>query len=248
VNQVAPDQRATNEIEHGRLLAAGDTEDTWGWDTPAGRARARRRAQMIVRTAGLRPGVRALEIGCGTGMFTSLFAESGAEIVGVDISGDLLARARERGLPEERVQFVEARFEDYTAGDRFDAVIGSSVLHHLDLDAAVPQIFDLLGSGGRMSFAEPNLLNPQVYLSLRFRSLPMFWYVSPDETAFLRWSLKKRVDIAGFEGVEIVPHEWLHPATPPGWIRMVSAMGRGLERTPGVREFAGSHLITARRP
>lgn len=248
MNQVAPDQRATNEIEHGRLLAAGDTEDTWGWDTPAGRARARRRAQMIVRTAGLRPGVRALEIGCGTGMFTSLFAESGAEIVGVDISGDLLAHARKRKLPAERVAFVESRFEDYAEEGRFDAVIGSSVLHHLDLEAAVPRTFELLRSGGRMSFAEPNLLNPQVYLSLRFRSLPMFWYVSPDETAFLRWRLKKRAESAGFEDIEIVPHEWLHPATPPGWIQIVSALGQRLERTPLVREFAGSHLITARRP
>ena len=75
-------QRAKNEIIHGEMLAQGDTEAIWGWETPAGRLRAERRAGLIAAGAGLRPGVRALEIGCGTGMFTAMFAQTGAQIIG----------------------------------------------------------------------------------------------------------------------------------------------------------------------
>src|SRR5947209_2941817 len=77
--------RANHEILHGRKLAAGHAETTWGWGTPAGKQRASRRAAMIAHGARLGPGVRALEIGCGTGLFTECFALSGAEIVAVDI-------------------------------------------------------------------------------------------------------------------------------------------------------------------
>ena len=117
--------RAKGEIAHGKRLSMGDAEMTWGWGTPAGKLRARRRADLIMEGAALGPGVRALEIGCGTGMFTGMFAASGAELLAVDISEDLLVKARERGIP--RARFIAKRFEECDVDGPFDAVIGSSV-------------------------------------------------------------------------------------------------------------------------
>ncbi len=88
--------QAQNEINHGILLSQGDTEAIWGWGTPAGRWRAWRRASLIARGAQLAPGKQVLEIGCGTGMFTEMFARSGASIVAVDISARLLGKAYAR--------------------------------------------------------------------------------------------------------------------------------------------------------
>src|SRR5258706_15954126 len=102
--------RVANEVEHGKYLAAGSAEDIWGWGTPAGRLRARRRATLIVEGAQLGPKTKAVEIGCGTGLFTEMFAQSGAEIVAVDLSPDLLEVARRRNLT--RVRFLEKSFED----------------------------------------------------------------------------------------------------------------------------------------
>lgn len=85
--------RAEHEIHHGELLASKDTELIWGWGTPAGRVRATRRAKLIGRGAKLGPNVHVLEIGCGTGMFTEMFAQTRARIVAVDISPDLLKKA-----------------------------------------------------------------------------------------------------------------------------------------------------------
>lgn len=234
------------EINHGQSLAAKDTEFLWGWSTSAGRLRAHRRAKLISEVAGLKPSMTVLEIGCGTGNFTELFAKSGAKIVAIDISPDLLAKAKDRCLPEEQISFINDRFEDSRVPGPFDAVIGSSVLHHLDLAQALPRAYDLLVPGGKFCFAEPNMANPQVFLERKFRWL--YPYVSPDETAFLRWTLRTSLLQVGFRDVEITPFDWLHPAVPASFIRKANVLGMFLERIPGLREFAGSLLIHARKP
>jgi 2-polyprenyl-3-methyl-5-hydroxy-6-metoxy-1,4-benzoquinol methylase len=243
-----PSTRKDNEIAHGRMLAGDDPEMLWGWKTPAGRARAARRAALIAEAGGLGPGRRVLEIGCGTGMFTEMFAGSGAEIVAVDISGDLLARARERKLPPARVRFLEKRFEECEVDGPFDAVIGSSILHHLEVDPSLAKIRKLLKPGGTLCFAEPNYLNPQVFMERKFTFLrkSLFSYVSPDETAFVRGPLRSRLEKAGFAEIRIVPFDWLHPSTPERLVPLVDRLGRVIERVPLLREFAGSLLIRAR--
>jgi 2-polyprenyl-3-methyl-5-hydroxy-6-metoxy-1,4-benzoquinol methylase len=239
-------QRSQHEIEHGKKLAQDDTELLWGWGTPAGRLRAQRRADLIANGAHLQPGIQALEIGCGTGMFTEMFAETGAHLVAVDLSPDLLEKARNRNLPPDKVQFLEKRFEDCEVEAPFDAIIGSSILHHLDLEAALTKIYALLKPGGIMSFAEPNMLNPQVFIMFKFRR----WFpeISPDENAFLRWKLKKILQKSGFEQIEITPFDWLHPSTPEKFISVTRRVGSWLERTPGLRQLAGSLYIRANRP
>lgn len=238
--------RAAREVEFGKRLAAGSAEDIWGWGSPAGRLRTKRRAAMIARGAGLRAGADVMEIGCGAGTFTELFAAYGPKITAVEISPDLLEIARARNLPRDQVVFVEKRFEDIEGQGRFDAVIGSSVLHHLDLDPALKTIFALLKHGGRLSFTEPNMLNPQVFIERRFRRF--FPGVSPDETAFFRRALQKLLRETGFDEISVKPFDWLHPAVPETLIGVVSGIGRALEAIPGVREFSGSLWINARKP
>jgi 2-polyprenyl-3-methyl-5-hydroxy-6-metoxy-1,4-benzoquinol methylase len=177
-------------------------------------------------------------------MFTTAFAESGAEIVAVDLSPDLLTLAAKRNLP--RVRFIQKNFEDCELEGPFDAVIGSSVLHHLDIDRALPSMFNLLKPGGRLSFAEPNMLNPQVFCERHFRRF--FPQVSPDETAFVRGRLRRRLQASGFVAISIRPFDWLHPSTPPSLISVVSMAGRLLEKAWPASEFAGSLSIRAVRP
>jgi SAM-dependent methyltransferase len=233
-----------HEIEHGRYLASGAAEEIWGWGTPAGQLRAKRRAGLIIQGADLAPSSVALEIGCGTGLFTEMFASTTSHIIAVDISPDLLKIARDKGIPG--VTFLEKSFEDWDGNEAFDAVIGNSILHHLDLERALPKIFDLLKPGGRLSFAEPNMLNPQIYCERHFRRF--FPQVSPDETAFVRTRFHTSLQQIGFTTITIQPFDWLHPATPPFLIPLVSAVGRICESVWPVREFAGSLQIKARRP
>jgi SAM-dependent methyltransferase len=239
---------ADHEIAHGKRLAQHDPELVWGWGTPAGRLRAIRRAEVIASGAGLGPGVRALEIGCGTGLFTEMFAQTGVELIALDISADLLKKARAREILSDKVQFLEGRFEESDIGGPFDAVVGSSILHHLDLETALPRIFELLKPGGVMSFAEPNMLNPQILFQKNVPWLKKRMGDSPDETAFVRWRIHARLLKAGFQKVEITPFDWLHPTTPAPLIRVVRSLGCVLEKMPVMREFAGSLHILCCRP
>ncbi|MDY7035586.1 MAG: class I SAM-dependent methyltransferase [Thermodesulfobacteriota bacterium] len=241
--------RAEDEIAHSKMLAQRDPEFIWGWGKPAGRLRAKRRAKLIIRGAQLGPDVRALEIGCGSGMFTEMFAESGAWLLAVDISSDLLKRAQSRNIPNDKVQFLNKSFEDCDFDGKFDAVIGSSVLHHLDIARVLPKIYSVLKPGGIMSFAEPNMLNPQVFIERKFSAfIPCLWYVSGYETALIRWKFRNLLLEAGFEDVKITPFDWLHPSTPFPLIQLISVIGRSLEKIPGFREFAGSLYICCSRP
>ena len=145
------------------------------------------------------------------------------------------------------MQFLQARFEDLEPEGPFDAVIGSSVLHHLDLDEALARIATVLPSGGRFSFAEPNMLNPQIFAERHVDYVRKRLHVSPDETAFVRWTLARTLARAGFTDIRIVPFDWLHPFTPAPCIPIVQALGRCLEAIPFAREFSGSLQIACVR-
>ncbi len=243
-----PGTRFEHEREHGRLLASHGAEDIWGWGSPAGQVRARRRAALIATGARLAPGRRVLEVGCGTGLFTEVFASSGAQIVAVDISEELLVIARRRGLPADRVRFLAKPFEECRVDGPFDAVLGSSILHHLEMDQSLPKLFALLAPGGWFSFAEPNMMNPQICAQKNIPWLKARMGDSPDETAFVRWRLARQLGAHGFADIRITPFDWLHPAIPKPLIPPVRLFGALLEKIPLAREFSGSLIIVARRP
>lgn len=239
-------ERVKHEIEHGEFLARHGADDVWYWLLPGGKRRAQRRATFFLEH--LRPGIRALELGCGTGMFTRLCAPSGAAIVAIDLSEPLLRDARSRtassNVTYEVADAHALRYHDAT----FDVVYGSSVLHHLELAPALNESHRVLCHGGRIVFAEPNMLNPQIFAERHIGWIRRRTGTSPDETAFIRFSLMRQLAKAGFSRIEVVPHDFLHPATPASLIALVEKLGRLLERTPIVREIAGSLVIRAVKP
>ncbi|HKC12948.1 MAG TPA: methyltransferase domain-containing protein [Vicinamibacteria bacterium] len=241
------DGRLAREIEHHRKIAE-KAEIIWNWESPAGQRRAERRAALFIRHARLEPGQRALELGCGTGVFLERAARSGAEIRGLDLSEDLLAKAGARLATCLNVALDQGNAEAMPYPDaHFDAVYGSSVLHHLDLDQALRESYRVLKPGGRVVFAEPNILNPQVAVMFHFRLTKEYFGVSPDEMAFSRFRARASLKRTGFAEIQVDPFDFLHPATPPAWLGWVAGLGSLLEQVPLAREVAGSLLLRARK-
>lgn len=239
--------RLAREIEHHREIA-DRAEIIWNWDSPSGRHRADRRGELFVRHARLGPGTRALELGCGTGEFLRRVAHSGAEIRGIDLSQHLLARARVRAAAFPDVSLVCGNAEQLPYPDAsFDAVYGSSVLHHLDLPRALGEVFRVLRPGGRLVCTEPNLVNPQVAFMFHFGLTKRYFGVSPDEIAFTRARAQVALWEAGFRRSCVRPFDFLHPVTGQSWVSRVAWLGARLERIPFVRELSGSLLILAER-
>lgn len=236
-------ERIANEIEHGRFLAQHRAGEVWNWEGPAGKLRWARRVKML--SSHIRSGMTVLELGCGTGYFTQELARCGADIVAVDVSPDLLEIARANwSAPNVRYEIQNA-YELSYPGDAFDSVVGSSVLHHLEIEEALRQIHRVLRPGGTMFFTEPNMLNPQIVIQKNVPWVKQRLGDSPDETAFFRWRLRRLLEVTGFSGVRINPFDFLHPKTPTTLIGGMDAIGRFLEGLPVISEFAGSLYIRA---
>lgn len=235
--------RLQREIEHGRYLVAHGAGEIWNWEGPAGQIRWRRRVRML--TQDIRRGMNVLELGCGTAYFTRELARTGATITAIDISPELLAAAQEQCRSTNVTFEIQNAYALNYPEASFDAVVGSSVLHHLSIGQAVPQIYRVLRSGGIIRFTEPNMLNPQIAVQKNVKAVKRRLGDSPDESAFFRWSLARLLHKAGFRQVHVVPFDFLHPRLPQGLISPVQTIGRLFEKLPLVSEIAGSLYIRA---
>ena len=98
--------------------------------------------RTILATAGVRPGMRVLDLGSGAGDVAFVAAElagPAGEVVGIDQSPDAVAkataRAGQRGL--SNVRFVAGDIHDPAPDGPFDAIIGRLVLMYVPDPAAV---------------------------------------------------------------------------------------------------------------
>lgn len=240
--------RLLHEIEHGKKLTRKGAESIWNWSSPAGQRRADRRAGYLFSVGKIGEGDRVLEIGCGTGLFTRKVWElSKANITATDLSEDLLSIAKQQdGIGSGDYQIGDAmdlQFPNKT----FDVVFGSSILHHLDFDRSLREIFRVLKVGGRMVFAEPNMLNPQIFIQKNIPFIKRWLGDSPDETAIIRWRFAKIMKKIGFSNIKIFTYDFLHPSTPKSLIGIVNTLGIFIENIPLLKEIAGSVVIYGER-
>jgi ubiquinone/menaquinone biosynthesis C-methylase UbiE len=114
----------------------------------------------IVKRMTARPIQNLLDAGTGTGRMLELLAPFARRAVGVDVSPEMLAIARDRLLRENFKQ-VQVRLADtyrlpFTGDtDAFDAVLFHQVLHYLDdPGAAVVEAARVMAPGGRLLIAD----------------------------------------------------------------------------------------------
>ena len=235
-------KRLDHEIAHGEKMGT-DAEAIWNWTSGAGKVRAERRAKYLIDLGKFSSTDRVLEIGCGTAIFTEkVYQATHAKITAIDISEILLAQARLK-LPNVEFKTGDAMnmsFDD----ESFEGVFGSSVIHHLDIEKSLREIFRVLKTGsGRMIFAEPNMLNPQIFVQKNVPAIKEWLGDSPDETAVVRWKLAQQMKEIGFKNIKIFPYDFLHPSVPEFLIGTVRGIGKIIEQIPLLREIAGSVII-----
>ncbi len=96
-------------------------------------------------------GKRVLEVGCGAGSSSVMFALRGASVVAVDLTEDALFTTRQKfQLLELPGEVLQADAEELPFGDAtFDVVFSSGVLHHTpNTDQAIHEIDRVLKPGG----------------------------------------------------------------------------------------------------
>lgn len=101
-----------------------------------------------------------LDLGCGTGSMTLALARRGYDMVGVDLSPDMLARARERAYEDERTHNILFLLQDMRSFELYGtvqaAVCTLDGINHLtsarDLDATLALLHNYIEPQGLFIF------------------------------------------------------------------------------------------------
>jgi len=106
----------------------------------------------VADLAGLRPGSRVLEIGCGTGQASESLARAGYDVVALDLGASMVALARENLAAFANVRVEHATFEDWSVpGEPFDLVFSATAWHWVDPAVRVGRARAALRPGGALA-------------------------------------------------------------------------------------------------
>lgn len=177
-------------------------------------------AEILIDCAGPKPGERVLDVGCGAGATTVMFAKAVAPngfALGLDVSGPMLGRAREvapKGLPLDFV-LADATVHPLEPAS-FDLLASRfGVMFFADPVASFTNLHRALKPSGRVAFAcwrEPKE-NPWMMAPLMavYKHVPKMPPVGPEEPGPFAFASEERVTRilkgAGFVDVAMEPHD-----------------------------------------
>ena len=94
------------------------------------------------------PGERILDLGCGTGYLTNIIALSGAEVVGIDSSLEMISKAK---LQYPELKFKVQSATEFHFDEPFNAIFSNAVLHWvLEKEKAIECLYRNLKRSGRL--------------------------------------------------------------------------------------------------
>lgn len=131
-----------------------------------------------------------LDFGCGNGWLSILLGRLGNRVYGIDISGEMIKKAKQLAEASEVTSntiFMEIAAEGLDFPDAsFDMIVGSSILHHTELESTLRNIRKVLKGSGRAIFMEP--MNQNIFLKLWRFMTP--WRRSKTEKALTAEDIK----------------------------------------------------------
>ncbi|SRR6266403_1045246 len=239
-------KRDQNEIEHFTKI----DHVWWGLKTPAGQKRYDNKFKKFKTMCDSKNARMILEVGCGIGDFTKrlrAIKNKTTKITAIDVTPRLIKNAK-KNITQKNIEFrVDSLHKLSFKNNVFDIVCGISILHHVNLQKSLSEIYRVLKPNGEIFFTEPNMINPVNFLGLHLPFLRKKMEFSPDETAFRRWVLKNELKKRGFKTIKVANYDFLHPNTPKKFIPFVEKLGNMLEKLPLIKEISGSLIIYAKK-
>jgi len=106
-------------------------------------------------------GKRVLDAGCGTGFYTKWLVKQGADVLGIDVSDEMLSHAVEQ--VGDRAEFKQADLGeplDFVAANSFDGIVSALALSYIrDWEQVFSEFNRILTSGGFLVFSTGHPLN-----------------------------------------------------------------------------------------
>jgi SAM-dependent methyltransferase len=198
----------------------------------------------LVAFAALPPGASVLDAGCGPGLVAEAFLAAGCHVTGVDLSAEMIARARARCARfGERAHFEHGALGALPAAPIHDAAVSRLVIHHVPDPLAFLRAQIARVRPGGVVVASDHIADPDPERARWQQRIE----VARDTTHMRNLSSGELVDAfarAGLEGVSLVEEaaeldfdEWFDrgtPARPKEEVRamLLSGTGRGFEPVP----------------
>ena len=154
--------------------------------------------EALVQRIGVKPGMKVLDLGCGDGTTALPEAKLGAEVLGVDISSNLVAagnrRAKEQGLTNLKFQEGDASNLEQLPDKAFDLVVSifGAMFAPRPFDVA-KEMVRVTGAGGRIVMGnwipgDPTLVAQILKISSSYTPPPPEGFVSP-----MTWGVESNV-------------------------------------------------------
>lgn len=214
--------------------------------------RYERRSRLIMSEMNINLSGDILEIGCGQGEMSHFIAEhSKMNVLGTDLCMPFIEEANNRySLPNLTFDILDFNYPEKLQGKKFDYIVGNGILHHLynQIDETFANLKNLLKDGGKIIFIEPNLVNPYCFVifgtTKYFRNLAK---LEPDEKAFTKCFLRKKLKNAGYKNLKISNVDFLLPIIPDFLIKPSIVIGNVAEKTPLLKLMSQSVFICAEK-
>jgi ubiquinone/menaquinone biosynthesis C-methylase UbiE len=211
--------------------------------------RMRRRTDLLISEMEKPEHKSVMEIGCGTGEIAFWMAEKiPAKVLSTDLCVPFIEEAAKKyKLPNLRYEVLDFNKADEFKGETFDYIVGNGILHHLyyHLDECFINMRKLLKDNGKLIFMEPNIYNPYVHLIFSYAGLRKKANLEPDEMAFSRSFITKKLQGLGYKDVKVEYRDFLLPGIPDFLITPSIVIGDVLEKLPMVNRVTQSIFITA---
>lgn len=128
-----------------RSGSAGQVWDPQGYDTTAGYVSAYGSDLLTLLAA--QAGETVLDLGCGTGTLTAQIAATGAHVIGLDASAEMIRLAQEQ---HPQLTFLIGEGQTFALPEPVDAVFSNAALHWIKPpEAVVRSVAAALKPGGR---------------------------------------------------------------------------------------------------
>jgi SAM-dependent methyltransferase len=177
-------------------------------------------SDRLIAVAAPKPGDRVIDVGCGCGATTIDFAarvSPGGEVLGLDVSEPMLARARERAARDLPIRFERADATVYDFEPNGADLVASrfGVMFFADPARSFANLRKGLKPGGRLVFAcwREAKQNPWLIVPLReaTRHAPPLPEANPEDPGPFAFASEARVrkilSDAGFADIVLEPHD-----------------------------------------
>jgi len=194
--------------------------------------------EVIRRTTNIFKKNEIIDFGAGSGRLTIPLLKMGYKVIAVDISTESLKNLQKLS---RKLKLQSIQTERILPKKMVNLIVGTDILHHVELSIYLPKLQKMLNRGGKIVFSEPGGLNPSWYIYL-----PLFigWEVERGIVNSTYFNLQQKLTDSGFSKINI-QGLGLFPRPFFNWFPLFSHINDWLGNLPLLKQFAYRYIIEA---